>query len=161
MVLIVAAGACSGAAQRPVRQAPDMTLPSLKGGVYGLRAQVGRVLVLDFMSSWCQTCTEALPGVQRLAKRWQARDVRVWVVSTDEDRADLEAVLKRVPVVLPVLLDAREAWFKHFGLAAVPTAVILGRDGKVAAIVNEPAGEATYEDAIESALKRLDSEPKP
>ena len=79
--------------------------------------------------------------------------MRVWVVSTDEDRADLEAVLKRVPVSLPVLLDSREVWFKRFGLSSVPTAVVLGVDGQVLAVVQEPAGRATYEGAIEAALQ--------
>ena len=154
LMLMVGASGCAGAPQRPVSQAPDLTLPSLKGPIYSLRAQAGHVVVLDFMSSWCQTCTEALPGVERMAKGWHAKGVRVWVVSIDEDRADLEAVLKRVPVALPVLMDSREVWFKHFGLSAVPTAVVLGRDGRVVAVVNEPPGSERYEDAIEAVLRR-------
>lgn len=134
--------------------APNLTLPSLDGRNYALRAEAGHVLVLDFMSSWCQTCTEALPGVERLAKRWHARGVRVWVVSIDAERADLEAVLKRIPISLPVLLDRRETWFNHFKLAAVPTAVVLGRDGKLVAFVNEPPGAMGYDDAIEAVLRR-------
>lgn len=135
--------------------APNLTLPSLDGRNYALRAEVGHVLVLDFMSSWCQTCTEALPNVERLAKRWHARGVRIWVVSIDAERADLEAVLKRIPITLPVLLDRRETWFKHFKLAAVPTAVVLGRDGKLVAFVNDPPGAMRYDDAIEAVLRRI------
>ncbi len=139
----------------PGASLPSATLRDLEGKPYTLAGAPGRVLVLDFMSSWCQTCTEALPGVQRLATRWHKRGVRVWVVSTDEDRADLEAVLKRVPVSLPVVLDSAEAWFKHFKLASVPTAILIDPAGQVVATVNEPPGKASYEDAIDAALQRV------
>lgn len=52
---------------------------------------------------------------------------------------------------LPVLLDPQGSIAGDYGVSAVPTAVILDRDGKIAETVVGPTTAAGLEAAIEAA----------
>jgi cytochrome c biogenesis protein CcmG/thiol:disulfide interchange protein DsbE len=124
------------AGERPA--APALAGRTLDGGRLELAAKRDKIVVLDVMASWCQTCVFILPRWRTLAKRFAA-DVEVVVVSEDEEVADMAALAKRASIDHRVVLDGDETWFRALELSVVPTAVVIDRRGRIAGVFRELA----------------------
>ena len=65
----------------------------------------------------------------------RGRPARIVLVSQDEDAADMRALVDRVHIEESVVMDVDEVWWKAFALSSVPTAIVIGADGRVAGVV--------------------------
>ncbi len=70
-----------GATARPL-PTPDFTLPDLEGRPVRLRDLRGRVVVLNFWTTWCTACLGEIPALVALQTRWGDR-LRILGVSLD------------------------------------------------------------------------------
>src|SRR5690606_2699329 len=49
------------------RAAPDFGLPTVDGGMLTLSDHSGKVVLLDFWTTWCPPCRKQMPALQELA----------------------------------------------------------------------------------------------
>src|SRR3989304_3451668 len=54
-----------GSSVRVGSAAPDFTLPSLAGPPVSLHEQQGKVVLINFWTTWCPPCREEMPALQR------------------------------------------------------------------------------------------------
>lgn len=117
------------------------TLRSTDGRAVNLADAKGKIIVLSFGGTWLPMTSKELPALQKLADRYATRGVQVYWVSINSDKqgarnyatdADLQAFAQKNNFKLTVLRDPDQQAYKAFGLDAVPTIVILNRDGKLA-----------------------------
>jgi peroxiredoxin len=90
----------------------------------------GRVVVLAFGATWCPACRAAEPTLSDWSRRFAARGLLVVGVQHEEPEAVAEAALAR-RVGHPVSADPDEGISEAVGVTALPTLVVLGRDGRV------------------------------
>lgn len=92
---------------------------------------VGKPAVLWFWAPWCPTCRAQAGGVTRLAEEYAGR-VNVVGVGGLGDVADIRDYARQVdgPVQL---VDPEGAVWRHFGVTAQSTYVVLDADGAVVA----------------------------
>ena len=57
--------------------APDFVVSDDKGSPVKLSAYRGKVVVLDFWSTWCGPCQESLPGTNAIAAKYASKNVVV------------------------------------------------------------------------------------
>jgi thiol-disulfide isomerase/thioredoxin len=147
----------------PGTAAPDATFADLAGQPLALRDLRGSVVVLDFWATWCAPCWTTLREAQELAD-WAAGEslpVVVLAVNAVEDAPDPSARRERVAAFwrsqglsLRPVLDPGDAAFKALGSLGLPSAVVVGRDGVVAAahagII--PEAQATLRAEVRRAL---------
>lgn len=116
------------------------TLRSTDGRAVNLADAKGKIIVLSFGGTWLPMTSKELPALQKLADRYATRGVQVYWVSINSDKqgarnyaadADLQAFAQKNNFKLTVLRDPDQQAYKAFGLDAVPTIVILNRDGKL------------------------------
>ena len=116
------------------------TLRSTDGRTVNLADAKGKIVVLSFGGTWLPMASKELPALQKLADRYATRGVQVYWVSLNSDKqgarnyaadADLQAFAQKNNVRLTILRDPDQQAYKGFGLDAVPTIVILNRDGKL------------------------------
>jgi peroxiredoxin len=128
----------SGSAQAPV----EFRLRTADGGEISSEMVRGDVVVLAFGASWLPLSKEQVRGVQELAEEFGERQVRVYWVSTDSDKAQsrnfasdeqLRAFANRNGLKVAVLRDPDGALFKRLGVAGnqLPAVVILDQRGQV------------------------------
>lgn len=147
----------SGAEGWVGRAIPDLSVPDLDGVRVSLRDLRGRVVVLEFWATWCKPCVQAMPEVGALAKKWEGRGVVVLGVNVD-----------RAPDAGPrvrALAGDRGAGFRHLdddgalerglGIAALPTTIVIDREGVVRHVqLGYGSGSfASLEGAIERTLE--------
>lgn len=116
------------------RTAPDFELPLLDGGSYRSREQAGQpVRILVFVTSWCQSCADALGDLQDYAdfQLKRGRRIGVLAINGQETRADVRQLLANADVSLSMALDPSSDVTRRFEVTAFPTTVLIGADGRV------------------------------
>jgi len=95
----------------------------------------GKIVIVSFWASRCSPCRKEL-GVLASIHKQATRDKVVvfsvnWQESVERFR-ELKRALKDVDLTL--ISDDRGYWGKQYGVRAIPHMVIIGRDGRMAAI---------------------------
>ena len=94
----------------------------------------GHVVILAFWASWCVQCLEELPELQTVYTRFQNNpEVAFFAVDTGWDGETLEKGNRRLAqhhVALPNVFDSGAA-AQTLGVDALPTLVVIDRDGSV------------------------------
>lgn len=91
----------------------------------------GKTVYLDFWASWCGPCKQSFPWMNEMQSRYAAQGLRVVGVNVDQKTDDARAFLKGHPAGFEVLFDQTGKTPKSYAVKAMPTSVLIGRDGKV------------------------------
>ena len=91
----------------------------------------GKVVLVDFWASWCGPCLQSFPWMNNLHARHAGDGLVILAVNLDQERALADAFLKKVPAQFRIEYDAKGQLAKSFGVEAMPTSFLIGRDGKV------------------------------
>lgn len=112
------------------RSAPPLEGEMLAGDPVDV---TGSVAIVNFWGSWCGPCREEQPRLEALWKRFGPRGVVVVGVNTRRDqRAAALAFLDEFDVTYPSLYDPDSSIAFDFGVRAMPTTVVLDRQGRIA-----------------------------
>jgi peroxiredoxin len=124
-------GAAAFAAPAVGSLAPDFTLHSVGGPNLRLGEQRGQVVLVNFWASWCGPCREEMPQLNRLYDKYRGAGLVMLGVNVDEDPAKAAAVAAQLGVRFPVLLDSDKQVSGRYELSAMPSTVLIDRNGKV------------------------------
>lgn len=153
--LFLALGFCAPAhaqAALPLgADAPAFTLPDTEGRARALPEWAGRPVVLNFWAFWCDTWKAELPSLRELAADQSSLGFALVAVSVDGTRVPEFTRQRGTPTPFPVLLDMQSIVSHAYGVAHVPTVVILDGQGRVRYThIGYPGN-----DAVRSVLRRL------
>jgi len=121
-------------------RAQQVTLQGTDGKAVTSADLKGKVTVLSFGATWVPLAAKELPALQKLADRYATRGVQVYWVSVNSAKtgaknfatdADLEAFATKRGLRAKVLRDPEQAAYRNFAVDALPTIVILDKDGNV------------------------------
>ncbi|WP_373045993.1 TlpA family protein disulfide reductase [Vulgatibacter sp.] len=120
-----------------------------------LAAWRGKVVLLDFWATWCPPCVESMPVVHKVAADLADEGVVAVAVNGDDAERREELVRhflrKHQLEGLSVALDDGSA-ARAFSVTALPTMVVIGRDGRVAGAHLGALDEATLRALLAPAL---------
>ncbi len=151
--LLPAAGAW--AAVQPQQAAPDFTLKRAEGGNLRLAEQRGQVVLINFWASWCGPCRVEMPHLNKLHDKYKAGGFMVLGVNIDDDPRHGAATAARWGIRFPVLLDAEKSVTRAYDLGAMPSTVLVDRDGRIRFLHRgyRDGLEAEYEKQIRELVK--------
>lgn len=109
--------------------APDFTLKSNQGKNMRLEELRGEVVMLNFWASWCGPCRQEMPLMNDIYEDYKDLGFTILAVNVDEDSADADRFLTAVPVDFPVLYDNESKVSEMYEVDAMPTTVLIDRDG--------------------------------
>ncbi len=120
------------------RTAPDFHLKDTKGAEVSLSSFRGKVVVLNFWTQTCGPCMEEMPEIAELAHIVRPmKDVAVLTVSTDEDAAGAENVIRsvlRAEPPFPILMDPEAKIVAgKYGTKLYPETWIIDKNGVIRA----------------------------
>ena len=129
MILLIATPSVyAGSIKGP---APDFTLKSRNGENIKLSELRGEVVMLNFWASWCAPCRQEMPLLEGLYKKYSDLGFTLLAVNVEEDSSKAEELLRDIPVTFPILYDNTNKVTKLYKVIAMPSTVIIDRDGKL------------------------------
>lgn len=117
----------------------------------------GSVYVVNFWYAGCPPCRREAPDLEALSQEYDGLGVAFLGVNIYDQADNSQAFARRYGVTYPSILDANEvsvqlAFAGSVPPNAVPTTLVLDREGRVAArwsgLVNEPANLAAMIDTV-------------
>ncbi len=135
--------------------APDFTLKSLGGKNLKLSEMAGNVVLINFWASWCGPCREEMPLLNDLHNKYQPLGFTVLGINVEEQTDMARGFLKDYPVDFPVLLDDKNQVSKLYDVVAMPTTVVVDRDGKLRFLHKgyKSGDEKKYRDMVKQLIR--------
>jgi peroxiredoxin len=155
-ILILAAAFAAPAAQATAPSAAgDFTLPARDGGTVRLSELRGQVVMINFWASWCGPCRQEMPLLQQLYGKYEPLGFTLLGVNVEPDSAQAQDWLEKVSVSFPILFDRDNKVSAQFGVEAMPSTVLIDREGNVRHVHRgyKPGDESTYADLVRSLVK--------
>ena len=141
-------GAQQGLTQYPAGKrpmAPELGGETITGDRLDLAHLRGNVIVLNVWGSWCAPCRAEAPDLKKVSEETRDLGVRFVGINTRDNDAAARAFERNYGITYPSLRDPDGKLLLRFNgripLSAVPSSVILDRDGRIAARI---IGRTTY-----------------
>ena len=110
--------------------APDCALSAIGGTQdYSLKQFRGKVLYVDFWSSWCGPCAQSFTFLNELDRDLKGQGLQVIGINLDEAGEDAKSFLEQHPASFHIVTDAAQQCAKDFGVKAMPSSYLVDRKG--------------------------------
>jgi thiol-disulfide isomerase/thioredoxin len=134
--LLLIAG--SAGAKQPLKVGdvpPDSLGRTLQGERVKLGDYRGKVVIVTFWATWCGPCRQEMPVLATIQKKVSRDQLVVFAVNWKEDHDRFREVAKRLKDIdLSLVSDPDGYYGQRYDVTSIPHMIIVGRDGRVAAI---------------------------
>ena len=120
------------------KAAEDFTLPALDGRTVRLADLRGKVVLVNFWATWCPPCLEEMPAMERLWRKHKDAGFVLVAVSVDADPKKVAPFVTDHKLTFPIALDTKMAVAEKYGVRALPSSFLLGKDGMMTALALGP-----------------------
>jgi peroxiredoxin len=103
----------------------------------------GKPVVLRFWADWCKFCEPEMKLIDTMRQRYPA--LTVLAVNAGQDRATIEAFMKKLGVGYPAALDESSKIAKSYGVVGLPTTYLIDGQGIVRGKIVGEADEAMFD----------------
>jgi len=107
----------------------DFTLMDLGGNEISLSDFNGKILILNFWTTWCPPCREEIPNFVEVYNEYGSKDVQFIGVS-NEDISTLRSFVEDYNISYPILIDNANVMEK-WEIRAIPTTFVFDREGHI------------------------------
>ena len=114
----------------------------------------GKVVVLEFMVSWCHVCQEMEPAIVTLHNRYSDQDVVFLTVAGTQRGATAESTagfIREYGATWTHVLDSDNSVFPAYGVDATPTYFVLDKSGKILSRFQGVVTTNAFSEAIDLA----------
>ncbi|MFD4988086.1 TlpA family protein disulfide reductase [Streptomyces sp. NPDC058374] len=140
------------------KDAPEIKGETLDGGTFDLADHQGEVVVVNVWGSWCAPCRAEAPNLVKVAADTADQGVQFVGINTrDPNKGPAVAFEKDYEVEYPSLYDPQGKQILRFPRGslspqAIPSTVVIDRDGKIAARTLQAVSEKQLRAMIDPVL---------
>lgn len=142
--------------RRPVFSIPDFSIRTLQGDLLTRADVSGKVVLFDFWATWCGPCRAALPGLQRIYRRFSPTGHFVLLsISSDTQEKHWREFIAAAGMPWPQYLDRGLRLNRDFNIHGIPTYILVNPDGSVRRRFSGwgPRQDQLIEDEIDVSLE--------
>jgi thiol-disulfide isomerase/thioredoxin len=126
---------------------------TLDGRQISMDSLAGKVVLIDFWATWCGPCREALPHIQKIARKFDGQPLVVLSISLDSDEDKWKTFVAKNQMTW---LQVRDGGFngavsKRFGVSAIPATFSIDADG---VLEDQHVGDADIEGKLKKMVAR-------
>lgn len=132
--------------------APEFSLTDISGQKLSLADYKGKVVLLDFWATWCGPCRIEIPGFVELQKKYRDSGFAIIGISMDESVEPVREFYEEFRMNYPVALGSNKLAELYGGILGLPTAFLIGRDGRIYTRHVGAAPMRVFEDDIKKLL---------
>ncbi len=116
------------------RALPNVRMANEKQQVMTLQDLRGRIVLLNVWATWCPPCRREMPALDRLQDKLGGPDFEVVALSVDQGPQGVylvqEFYLQTGIKSLKIHMDSSSDAFQNLGVAALPTTLLIDREGR-------------------------------
>ena len=108
-------------------------------------AYAGKPLVIRFWADWCKYCEGEMKAIEVVYQRHKGKGLEVLAINAGQDKATIDAFIRKIGITYPALLDEKSAIARSYGVVGLPTTFFIDGKGIVRAKIVGEADAATFE----------------
>ncbi|MDQ0149324.1 TlpA family protein disulfide reductase [Eubacterium multiforme] len=117
-------------------KAPEFTLTDLKDKKVSLSDYKGKYVMINFWATWCSACKSELPDLEKFYKaNKNNKDFKLLTIDVGESKDAVEKFMKENKYNFHVLLDKNTEVSYNYTATALPTTVLIDKEGYIKKII--------------------------
>ena len=136
-----------------------INLKDMNGNHVSLADFKGKIVVLNFWTTWCPTCRIEMPSMEKLHQKLKNKDFAMVTINLQESASRVKGFFKGLKLSFTALLDTTGEVGASFGIRAIPTTYILDKTGRIIGQANglrewdSKEAIAMFENLIDNKMK--------
>ena len=110
-------------------KAQNFSLKDLNGNEVQLEDFRGKVIFLNFWTTWCPACLVEMPSMEKLYREFENKDFTILAVDMQEDSETVRKFKAKFKLSFPILLDTDGVVASYYGVRAIPATYLIDRMG--------------------------------
>lgn len=156
LILMASLSALPG--QEADRQpAPRFSAKSINGETFNNESLKGKIILLDFWTTWCPYCREEQKIVDQMYNEFGSQGFVVLAINVGESKKTVKKYLEANPRACPVVLTGDTNLAAMYQANAYPIYVAIDRDGKIAGEQRGAGGVGPLRNLLWRAGLKLES----
>lgn len=133
----------------------DFTLEDIDGNSHSLSDYKGKVVVLNFFTTWCKYCKNEIPYLQKISDEYADDVVVIGINITQQDNSsNLSKFLDDAGAKYLVLKDEKSLVSNQYVSIGIPTTVIIKEDMTLHTIIPSYLEFEKLKELVEQAIVR-------
>jgi len=116
----------------------EIKLKDLDGRPVSLSDFRGKIVFLNFWTTWCFDCRVEMPHMEKLHQRFKDKEIAMVTINLQESAAQVKQFFKKFKLTFTALLDSDGGTGALFRINSIPTSFILNREGIIIGKVMGP-----------------------
>jgi peroxiredoxin len=109
----------------------DIALKDLNGATIRFSDFKGKIVFLNFWTTWCPSCRYEMPSMENLHTKFKEKDFVVVAIDMQESAISVKKFFKEYKLTFMALLDSEGKVADLFGVRSIPTTFILDKQGRI------------------------------
>ena len=116
----------------------EFRLNDLNGQPVSLSDFRGKIVFLNFWTTWCYACRIEMPAMEKLHQKFKNKDFAMVTINLQESASQAKQFFKDFELTFTALLDSDGEVGAYFMITAIPTTFILDKEGIIIGKVMGP-----------------------
>ena len=91
----------------------------------------GKIVFINFWTTWCPTCVIEMPSMEKLHQKFKDKDFVMVAINLQESASTVTKFFKDYNLTFLALLDTTGDVGTGFGIRSIPTTFILDKNGRM------------------------------
>src|SRR5579863_10505451 len=111
--------------------APPFLLHDISGKIVSTADFKGKVVILNFWTTWCPPCREEIPELVQLQAKYKDKLLIIGASEDDDGPQKVQQFAQQHGMNYPIVMATRELIENYGGVPALPTSFIIDQQGRV------------------------------
>ena len=118
------------------------------GNEVNLQKLKGKIVLIDFWSSWCAPCIAEAETLASTYDRWNDYDVEFVGIAIWDTEPEVSNFIKKYNINYPIVIDDFGQIAVDFGVAAIPEKILIDKNGKIVKKILGPSSSKDLNNLI-------------